>query len=281
MKILKRTDIEAIGNRIYTAYRKLPQVAEQHMICAVDPDILLPHLLGLDIDYRHISTDRLTFGMTSTEECGVTLFPGDDTCVVYMFDGKTVLIEKDLHTSQNKIGKCNFTKFHEASHHIYKMLYPKYYGYGDDVPHPKLHFSRPTEQKIAPERDWEEWQADTLAACILLPEELIRQGMYLLDLGERIEYLNKLYRHETYEKFCMLAGMMGATPMALAYRMERLGLLEHNQLQDPYSYGDVYFDIPRVENWDAYPKYKSIAAKLQIQSTSNKKRESRETNTGT
>ena len=46
MKILKRTDIEAIGNRVYTAYRKLPKIAEQNMICAVDPDILLMDMSG-------------------------------------------------------------------------------------------------------------------------------------------------------------------------------------------------------------------------------------------
>ena len=83
-------------------------------------------------------------------------------------------------------------------------------------------------------RDWEEWQADTLASYILMPEDLIRQGMFWLDMGEQINILNKKFSPYMYEKFCMLADMLGASRSALAYRMERLGLIKENHLSNPY-----------------------------------------------
>ena len=248
MKILKRTEIEAIGNRIYEAYLKLPQIASQHIVCRVDPDIILQDLLGLSIEYRHLSWDGLTYGMTSTGEIGVELCPEDESEDFYMFDGKTVLIEKEIRNNPKMIGKCNFTKCHEASHHIYKMLYPLAYGSKGDREAPKVHFSREPQCHTTYIRDWEEWQADTLASFILLPEELIRQGMFLFDLGDQINYLNKLHFGETYKKFCMLADMLGASKSALAYRMERLGLIKHNQLDNPHKFWDFVLDDPFFRN---------------------------------
>lgn len=94
MKILKRTDIEAIGNRVYAAYRKLPKIAEQRMICAVDPDILLTDLLGLRVDYKHLSIDRRIYGTTSTRAIRIMLCQQDSQEDLYYLDGKTILIEK-------------------------------------------------------------------------------------------------------------------------------------------------------------------------------------------
>ena len=145
MKILKRTDIEAIGNRVYTAYRKLPKIAEQRMICAVDPDILLTDLLGLRVDYKHLSIDRSIYGATSTRAARVLLCKEELPEDLYYLDGKTILIETDLQKDSLMAGKCRFTKCHEASHHIYKMLYPQFYGYNDDETDPVLHFSREPE----------------------------------------------------------------------------------------------------------------------------------------
>ena len=250
MKILKRTDIEAIGNRVYTAYRKLPQIAEQHMICAVDPDILLTDLLGLRIDYRHLSKDRRIHGVTATRKIGVYLCQDESQDAIYYLDGKTILIEADLQKDTIMTGKCRFTKCHEASHHIYKMLYPRFYGNNDDETEPVLHFSREPEIRTTGMiTDWEEWQSDVLASCLLLPEELIRQGMYQIGLGEKVECLNSIYCPDVYAKVNTLAQMLGSSITALANKMQRHGLLDKNQLHDPYEYWGVYIDIPHTDRW--------------------------------
>ena len=231
MKQLKRTDIEQIGNRIFNAYRKLPCVSSHGHISRVDPDVVLNCILGVDIQYHHLSEDGLTYGMTSTGELGVSLCDMDE---LFILDGKTVLIEKNMLKNPKMAGRCNFTKCHEASHHIFKMLYPNDYGSENDGTPTKVYFSRERMYSPHQPRDWEEWQADTLASYILMPEDLIRQGMFWLDMGEQINILNKKFSPYMYEKFCMLADMLGASRSALAYRMVKLGLIKENHLSNPY-----------------------------------------------
>ena len=233
MKQLKRTDIELIGIRIFNAYRKLPCVSSHGHISRVDPDVVLNCILGVDIQYHHLSEDGLTYGMTSTGELGVSLCDMDE---LFILDGKTVLIEKNMLKNPKMAGRCNFTKCHEASHHIFKMLYPNDYGSENDGTPTKVYFSRERMYSPHQPRDWEEWQADTLASYILMPEDLIRQGMFWLDMGEQINILNKKFSPYMYEKFCMLADMLGASRSALAYRMEKLGLIKENHLDNPYKY---------------------------------------------
>lgn len=243
MKQLKRTDIEQIGNRIFNAYRKLPCVSSHGHISRVDPDVVLNCILGVDIQYHHLSEDGLTYGMTSTGELGVSLCDMDE---LFILDGKTVLIEKNMLKNPKMAGRCNFTKCHEASHHIFKMLYPNDYGSENDGTPTKVYFSRERMYSPHQPRDWEEWQADTLASYILMPEYLIGQGMFWLGMGERIELLNKIYSPYMYEKFCMLADMLGASKTALAYRMEKLGLIKENHLDNPY----IVFDRINITKED-------------------------------
>ena len=243
MKQLKRTDIEQIGNRIFNAYRKLPCVLSHGHISRVDPDVVLNCILGVDIQYHHLSEDGLTYGMTSTGELGVSLCDMDE---LFILDGKTVLIEKNMLKNPKMAGRCNFTKCHEASHHIFKMLYPNDYGSENDGTPTKVYFSRERTYSSDQPHDWEEWQADTLASYILMPEDLIRQGMFWLDMGEQINILNKKFSPYMYEKFCMLADMLGASRSALAYRMEKLGLIKENHLDNPY----IVFDRINITKED-------------------------------
>jgi len=188
LKRLKRTEIAEIGNRIFEAYRKLPCVASQGRIIRVDPDTVLNCILGIDIEYHNLSEDGRSYGMTSTGEIGVELCDMDE---LFILDGKTVLIEKNIAYDPKMTGRCNFTKCHEAGHHIFKMLFPESYGSQGDCTPSKVYFSRENTYVGHRQRDWEEWQADALASYILMPEYLIGQGMFWLGMGEQIELLSK------------------------------------------------------------------------------------------
>ena len=74
---------------------KLPEVVCQP-VYRIYPEILAEKLLGLKIDYQHLSIDGTILGMTSYEKVGIELPGCDDSGEVYLLDGKTVLIESDL-----------------------------------------------------------------------------------------------------------------------------------------------------------------------------------------
>ena len=139
MKRLSRRDLELLGDRVTKAYMDLPE-NKGKQIFRIDPELLCERLLGLKLDYRHLSEDGSILGLTAFEGIGVDLPWDDEDDSVYYLDGKTVLIESDLRESIELSGRKNFTIAHEASHQILKMVYPKEYG---TKPHaPQLHFYR-------------------------------------------------------------------------------------------------------------------------------------------
>ena len=127
MKHLSRFDIEAIADKYVQAYMALPDVRNTQ-IYRIDPELLLEKVLGLNVEYQHLSYDGSILGMTSFTEMGVQVFEDDDNEAFFFLDGKTVLVEKDLNFDSKLKGRKNFTLMHEGSHQIFKMLFPHDYG---------------------------------------------------------------------------------------------------------------------------------------------------------
>ena len=78
--------------------------------------------------------------------------------------------------------------------------------------------------------DWYEWQADALAAAILLPLEVVQDYMFFFGLGDKMKVLSRKYSRNKYDSFCFMAESLQVSKSALAYRMEQFGLLERNLL---------------------------------------------------
>ena len=133
---------------------------------------------------------------------------------------------------------------HEGSHQIFKMLFP--HDYGVTQKSAGVHYCKANSERNKPISDWEEWQANTLGAAILLPENLIKQGMYLFSLGEKIECLNKIYYPSVYKRFDALADFLGCSKKALAIRMKQLGLLKKEYLDNPFDLVTVYPEVSEL-----------------------------------
>jgi spore coat polysaccharide biosynthesis predicted glycosyltransferase SpsG len=56
LKCLSRQNIETIAARVVNAYYQLPEL-QGKPIHRIDPELLLTDLLGLSIDYQHLSLD--------------------------------------------------------------------------------------------------------------------------------------------------------------------------------------------------------------------------------
>ena len=232
-RALSYNDLEAIAERVFRAYRKLPAVQAAGEVLYVDPYLLLEELLGLTIEYRRLSLDGSVLGVTTYDETGVEL--PDETEDLFILDGKTVLIEKAL-LAENKRGRRNFTIVHEGCHHVLKMLFPKDYGCGA---HARRVFSFRETDGI---RTQEEWQVDRLTSLILMPRELVKQAMFLVGQDGRIDMLNAVWRQKEYERFCSMCGLLGVSKQALSLRMQRLGLLGEEHLRHPNEILNIYME---------------------------------------
>lgn len=126
MRIL-RADIESVGERVFDAYSRLPEVADSD-ICRVEPELLIKRMLGLSLDYQYLSPDESILGVTSFEPIVITVFDICNRPFFYQMDGKTILIDSLLRYEATQRGRCNYTMMHEVSHQILKMMFPKEYS---------------------------------------------------------------------------------------------------------------------------------------------------------
>ena len=237
MRHLSRNNLESIGERYVRAYKRLPEF-KGGTVYSVSPSILIEQVLNLNIEYHHLSLDGSVLGVTTKDhETGYKVYDETDEVEYFFFDGNTILIEKDLRDDISRLGRRHYTEAHEASHQILQMLFPEDYMNESS----KLHFCLATPEPVQ-NRDWKEWQADTLASVLLMPKELVVQAMQLHGLGEKINRLNRIWATEEYEKFCSMARLLGVSKQALSIRLSQLGLVEHNDFRNPYAVMNIEYE---------------------------------------
>ena len=237
MPYLSREELEQIGLRVTAGYRRLLASAGAGAL-RVDISLLVRELLGLKVEYHHLSRSGDTLGVTSFCEVGVEVFDQEGSQYAEL-DGRTIFVESDLLREDAVPGRRNFTLAHEGSHHILKRLFPGEYGVRYRRGGLRI-LRRDAANGTAP--DWEEWQANALAAAILLPAGNVRTAMAEYGLGERMRRLNRVFDPVEYERFAAMAGYLGVSRAALSIRMTQLGLLEQNYLGRPYDLVDITMD---------------------------------------
>lgn len=226
MAYLSRDDIEKIADRIISRYKKA-YVPERYLCYMVDA-CSLAKLLGYRIEYVHITKDGSILGQTSSGRIWTRIYDNNFNPVFFELDGKTILIEKRLLDSPMCIGRKNFTIAHELAHQIINREYPEMYG--PDAQNRTFCDYRRSAKPKKTSKDWHEWQADALAAALLLPLDALQDSMFMFGLGEKLKMLSKKYSDTKYEFFCDMADYLQVSRTALSFRMEQLGLLDNNRL---------------------------------------------------
>lgn len=224
MPFLSRDQIEQIADGVIRQYKNA-LVPENHLCYNVDPTELAS-LLGYTVDYQYLTRDGSILGKTASGRMWITVYDSDKTEMLYDLDDRTILIEKRLLFSPRNVGRKNFTIAHELAHQIINRSFPESRGEECRV----FCDYRRSVQPRKVERDWHEWQADALAAALLLPKDAVTDAMFLFVLGEKMKVLSRKYSQYKYERFCDMAEFLQVSRSALAYRMEQLGLLERNRL---------------------------------------------------
>lgn len=224
MPCLSREQLEQIADGVIYQY-KAALVPEKHLCYNVDPTELAS-LLGYTVDYQYLTKDGSVLGKTASGKMWITVYDSDKTETLYELDDRTILIEKRLLFSPRNIGRKNFTIAHELAHQIINRSFPEYHGVDCRVFCDYRRCVKPRKKVV----DWHEWQADALAAALLLPLDAITDAMFIFGLGEKLKVLSRKYSQNNYERFCDMAEYLQVSRTALAYRMEQFGLLECNLL---------------------------------------------------
>ena len=237
MPHLSRKNIEVIANRIIAAYKRLPSLQGQNADM-VQPELLVHDLLGLATEYHMLSKNGGILGLTACGEVDVRIYDDPRHPSYFHLDGRTLLIDRDLIKEGANKGRYHFTLTHEACHQIFKMLFPREYTV--PVRLRQIHYC--IDPPARGEDYWEEWRTNALTSAVLMPENMVRSNMLSFGLGEKMPLLNRVYATENYNRFSDMADHMGVSKQALAIRLKGLGLLDRDDLQDPYALTDIHPD---------------------------------------
>ena len=231
MYCLKSDDFDNIATMILAEY--LPDSLKKPQ--PIDIDYLIEDCLYLNMIKVHITLEGNILGMMVFEDTPWQYYDNMYRPVLKKLEESTMLIDLSLSGDKN-LRRERFTKAHEASHWICHRSLHSY----DKLPYEfrkspaiacrdiSIERYKYTEEFKRTELDWEEWQADRLAASLLMPKATfteickkvidnygIRNG--ILVKGKNIDASKKVI--STVANFFMVSRK------ATQIRMSQLGLL--------------------------------------------------------
>ena len=243
---LSYQDIETLGRMIRKDFDCAFPRAFLQRIRALEVDRFADQYLGLHVYYRMLSRDKSLLGLTTYAETKLHLPSGMwENSMTLSAD--TVLLDRSLTpvyvcTERDQIREYRrrFTLAHECAHQIlYRLQSPKEretvrQGYAER----KRYNCRDLKSK----EDWNEWQANALAAVLLMPEQDIQlliqtyhAGRPLISYGGKFQYADLLSLKQ-------MSRLFGVSNAAVCNRLRKLGLLELRPYQRYRDRMDVNYE---------------------------------------
>lgn len=208
---LTESDINRIGQDIISTYT-------DEIFSPLNIEALLKDCLDISIEEYTLHPKGLILGMCSNYP-HIVKVKQDDEVIFAELNRNVVFIDSSLN-SPNQIGRRNFTIAHEGSHHFLFNLEEEN---GNRV----HHFCRTVSQSRF--FDPNEWQADVLASCLLLPEDHVRYAFFTFFNGEHIDRISPFDR-DNYSRFTDMSIFFQVSKTALAIRLKKLNLISEYSL---------------------------------------------------
>ena len=238
-RYLSRADLSRIAGKYidqyYTRFGISKNAPEP-----IDPERLASAVLGLNVKMLPLCSDGSILGLTVFQRCGFTVTLGDGTKLVEIFMPRDVVIDSAL-AADRCTGCRNFTIAHEAAHHILADLFPNDYGKAVKC---RGHIAY-RERNGQP--SWEEWQANTLAAELLMPTFLVNAEIERAALCMPNGILYKSASDPNYEKILEMAARMGVSWSAIRIRLQQMQVIKgkpiHCHPLDIIRFGELFSKV--------------------------------------
>ena len=231
MYCLKTGDFDNIANMVLSKY--LPNVLKKPQ--PVDIDYLIEDCLYLSVIKAHITLDGHILGMMVFEDVTWPYYDMMYHLVTKELKESTMLIDLSLRGEKN-LPRERFTKAHEASHWICHRSYHS----ADKTPYEFRTAAATACRDTNIERydysasrknntfNWEEWQADRLAASLLMPKNTFMDvsQKIIRSYGIHQGILIKGYKTQTSKQIIStIAETFLVSQKATQIRLNQLGLL--------------------------------------------------------
>ncbi|MCI6284004.1 ImmA/IrrE family metallo-endopeptidase [Selenomonas sp.] len=186
--------------------------------------------LHVDVDWQYLSPDESILGMTAFESGQLAVyvdegvFPHEESKFIHVEKG-TILIERALTEDETRKGQENFTVMHEVFHAVLHQKFFLSLPESARMEHQKAkpRYRADGHRKFEDPLDFVEWQADTCAACFLMPEKAMRNAYDGMERLLRSTRTQEQFEEDTVE---LMAMMFHVSRQAMKIRLSDLGLMQ-------------------------------------------------------
>ncbi len=199
--------------------------------CAVDISGIAKNALNLTIESRYLSRNNEILGVTVFEDGDVPCFNEQLEPETIHLPYGTIIINKGLIGMESR-SRRRFTLAHETSHWILHRSYnsPTNQTYQFRKQFPGYIACRSAQVEasrhlLQSDNDWAEWQADSLAAALLMPREpFMEAARDELGLGLSC-YRGRMDSFQYFESLARIANQFQVSKNAACIRLKQLGLI--------------------------------------------------------
>ncbi len=232
MYILKKSDFDTIGELVLSEY--MPRALDYPK--PIDIDYLAQECFYLDVKHEVIVPDGVILGMMAFADTEFhTVDDYAEPRTIFLEEG-TMLVDMSLIGEKNR-PRERFTIAHETSHWICHRSYHSPTNQQYDFRRNRNLIACRTDcieqykrkQKTFTNEYWEEWQADSLAAALLMPRKTFLEACrsVLRTYGVKKDYLPSDYDKYVAGKIIgELARTFDVSYRAAQIRMITLGVIQ-------------------------------------------------------
>lgn len=241
--ILSRRDLDWIADNIIEDFQQDTKQQFQR----TDIDRLAEQYLRLSVSYTRLSKEGNLLGLTAYDATDVKVY-GEDQIARIHIERDTVLLEKNFlvpylteKEKQKRAKQRRFTLAHECAHQILFRMEP------DAVKNSlRSQYSQRRLydcQDLKAKEDWNEWQANTLGAALLMPKSTVEQYFEAYQQGLPLVSYGGKYAKREHLAMAHLMGIFDVSRSVLEIRLKALGYLVFRprwQYRDPT---DIYMSM--------------------------------------
>ena len=208
---------------------------ETHYAQATPIDQLAGDYLGLRVSFARLSDDGSICGLTAYTDTEYAATCQGVTRLIPLKANEVLLDSSFMEPGQvrARCGKRRFTLAHECAHQIlFQMESDEARQARRETYSPRTAYSL---RDLKTREDWNEWQANTLGAAILMPQSEVDRAMWFINSGKPLTCYGWRFYDMDQVKIDTFCGVFGVSRSAAAIRLEQLGYL--NRKTD-YEYHD-------------------------------------------
>lgn len=212
--VLSKKEIDMIGEKLVGEFAPQALVTPQE----IDIDLFVQDYLGMEQDFQYLSHCGMYLGMTVFEDSDkIPVYDPQNKRAEYISaKAHTVIIDRTL-LENGQEQRYRFTMGHEAGH---EFLHKKYFSHVPMV-RCRVDYGKANTKLSAPwtDHDWMEWQANELAAAVLMPVSMVHAVVREVKESGVAEHLL------SYTTVGQVADVFQVSLEAAGYRLMQLGYM--------------------------------------------------------